>query len=128
MPASTSTVCSACTRATRVIRNAGGVVTQDELRSLAISQRLLGRTEILLVHPTDCGMLTFTDDGFRQQIESDTGVRPTYWSCLERSRKSLSALSEGIVLKPSPLPSFPSGGLIMHATVAALARQATLDT
>ena len=62
-----------------VIRNAGGVVTQDELRSLAISQRLLGTTEIVLVHHTDCGMLTFTDDGFRQQIESETGVRPT-WS------------------------------------------------
>ncbi len=62
-----------------VIRNAGGVVTQDELRSLAISQRLLGTTEIVLVHHTDCGMLTFTDDEFRQQIEADTGVRPT-WS------------------------------------------------
>ena len=62
-----------------VIRNAGGVVTQDELRSLAISQRLLGTTEIVLVHHTDCGMLTFTDDGFRQQIEAETGVRPT-WS------------------------------------------------
>jgi carbonic anhydrase len=62
-----------------VIRNAGGVVTQDELRSLAISQRLLGTTEIVLVHHTDCGMLTFTDDAFRQQIEADTGIRPT-WS------------------------------------------------
>lgn len=62
-----------------VIRNAGGVVTQDEVRSLAISQRLLGTTEILLVHHTDCGMLTFSDDDFRQQIEADTGVRPT-WS------------------------------------------------
>ena len=61
-----------------VIRNAGGVVTQDELRSLAISQRLLGTTEIILVHHTDCGMLTFTDDGFRQQIEAETGVRPTW--------------------------------------------------
>lgn len=61
-----------------VIRNAGGVVTQDELRSLAISQRLLGTTEIVLVHHTDCGMLTFTDDAFRSQIEAETGIRPTW--------------------------------------------------
>ena len=61
-----------------VIRNAGGVVTQDELRSLAISQRLLGTTEIILIHHTDCGMLTFTDDGFRQSIEAETGVKPTW--------------------------------------------------
>lgn len=61
-----------------VIRNAGGIVTQDELRSLAISQRLLGTTEIILIHHTDCGMLTFTDDAFRQQIEAETGIRPTW--------------------------------------------------
>ncbi len=61
-----------------VIRNAGGVVTQDELRSLAISQRLLGTTEVVLIHHTDCGMLTFTDDAFRQQIEAETGIRPTW--------------------------------------------------
>ena len=61
-----------------VIRNAGGIVTQDELRSLAISQRLLGTTEIILIHHTDCGMLTFTDDGFRQSIEADTGIKPTW--------------------------------------------------
>lgn len=59
-----------------VIRNAGGVVTEDALRSLAISQRLLGTSEIVLVHHTDCGMITFTDDGFRQDIESETGIRP----------------------------------------------------
>ena len=62
-----------------VIRNAGGVVTDDEIRSLAISQRLLGTREIVLIHHTDCGMLTFTDDGFRDAIEADTGVRPA-WS------------------------------------------------
>jgi len=62
-----------------VIRNAGGIVTQDELRSLAISQRLLGTTEIVLIHHTDCGMLTFTDDDFRRTIETDTGIKPT-WS------------------------------------------------
>src|SRR3954464_2371352 len=59
-----------------VIRNAGGVVTDDEIRSLAISQRLLGTTEIMLIHHTDCGMLTFSDDEFRSQVEADTGVRP----------------------------------------------------
>ena len=61
-----------------VIRNAGGIVTQDELRSLAISQRLLGTTEIVLIHHTDCGMLTFTDDAFRTSIEAETGVKPTW--------------------------------------------------
>jgi carbonic anhydrase len=61
-----------------VIRNAGGVITQDELRSLAISQRLLATTEIVLVHHTDCGMLTFTDDEFRASIAADTGVKPTW--------------------------------------------------
>jgi carbonic anhydrase len=62
-----------------VIRNAGGVVTDDQIRSLAISQRLLGTREIVLIHHTDCGMLTFTDPQFRDQVEADTGVRPT-WS------------------------------------------------
>jgi len=61
-----------------IIRNAGGIVTQDELRSLAISQRLLGTKEIVLIHHTDCGMLTFTDDAFRQQILNDTGIAPTW--------------------------------------------------
>ena len=61
-----------------VIRNAGGIITQDELRSLAISQRLLGTKEIVLIHHTDCGMLTFTDDAFRQQIETETGIKPTW--------------------------------------------------
>jgi carbonic anhydrase len=61
-----------------VIRNAGGVVTDDEIRSLSISQRLLGTTEIILIHHTDCGMLTFKDDDFRHQVEEDTGVRPEW--------------------------------------------------
>jgi carbonic anhydrase len=61
-----------------VIRNAGGVVTDDEIRSLAISQRLLGTEEIMLIHHTDCGMLTFTDDEFRRQIQEDTGVKPQW--------------------------------------------------
>jgi carbonic anhydrase len=61
-----------------VIRNAGGAVTDDTIRSLAISQRLLGTTEIVLIHHTDCGMLTFTDDGFRAAIEEETGIRPPW--------------------------------------------------
>jgi len=59
-----------------VIRNAGGVVTDDEIRSLAISQRLLGTSEIVLIHHTDCGMLTFTDDEFKRSIQDETGVKP----------------------------------------------------
>jgi carbonic anhydrase len=62
-----------------VIRNAGGVVTDDAIRSLAISQRLLGTEEIVLIHHTECGMLTFSDDEFREQIQSDTGIKPP-WS------------------------------------------------
>ncbi|KJF20056.1 carbonic anhydrase [Rhodococcus sp. AD45-ID] len=62
-----------------VIRNAGGVVTDDEIRSLAISQRLLGTTEIILIHHTDCGMLTFTDDDFKRTIQDEIGVKPS-WS------------------------------------------------
>jgi len=62
-----------------VIRNAGGVVTDDEIRSLAISQRLLGTREIILIHHTDCGMLTFTDDDFKAAIQADTGIKPA-WS------------------------------------------------
>jgi carbonic anhydrase len=61
-----------------VIRNAGGVVTDDEIRSLAISQRLLGTEEIILIHHTDCGMLTFTDDDFKRSIQDDTGVKPEW--------------------------------------------------
>lgn len=61
-----------------VIRNAGGVITDDEIRSLAISQRLLGTREIILIHHTDCGMLTFTDDVFKQQIEDEIGIRPPW--------------------------------------------------
>lgn len=62
-----------------VIRNAGGVVTDDVIRSLAISQRLLGTTEVVLVHHADCGMRTFGDDAFRRSIQEETGVRP-HWA------------------------------------------------
>jgi carbonic anhydrase len=61
-----------------VIRNAGGVITDDEIRSLTISQRLLGTQEIILIHHTDCGMLTFTDDGFKASIQQDTGIKPEW--------------------------------------------------
>jgi carbonic anhydrase len=62
-----------------VIRNAGGVVGDDAIRSLAISQRLLGTEEIILIHHTDCGMLTFSDDEFKRSVEQDTGIRP-HWA------------------------------------------------
>jgi carbonic anhydrase len=61
-----------------VLRNAGGVVTDDVIRSLTISQRLLGTNEIILIHHTGCGMLTFHDDDVKAQIEADTGIRPSF--------------------------------------------------
>src|SRR5262252_1325783 len=61
-----------------VIRNAGGVITDDEIRSLSISQRLLGTEEIMLIHHTDCGMLTFSDDDFRAHVMEDCGVKPEW--------------------------------------------------
>lgn len=61
-----------------VIRNAGGVATDDALRSLTISQRLLGTKEIILIHHTDCGMLTFTDDAVKRQIQEEIGIKPEF--------------------------------------------------
>lgn len=61
-----------------IIRNAGGVVTDDAIRSILISQRLLGTEEIILIHHTDCGMLTFKDDDVKNKIESETGIRPPF--------------------------------------------------
>jgi carbonic anhydrase len=61
-----------------VVRNAGGVVTDDAIRSLAISQRLLGTEEIVLIHHTDCGMLTFSDDQFKRQIQDEVGIKPPW--------------------------------------------------
>jgi carbonic anhydrase len=61
-----------------IIRNAGGVVTDDAIRSLVISQRLLGTREIILIHHTDCGMVTFSDDAVKAQITADTGIRPPF--------------------------------------------------
>ena len=80
-----------------VIRNAGGVVTEDVIRSLAISQWLLGTREIILIHHTECGMLTFKDDEVKAQIEADTGIRPPFaleaFSDLERDiRQSIARI------------------------------------
>jgi carbonic anhydrase len=61
-----------------IIRNAGGVVTDDAIRSLVISQRLLGTKEIILIHHSDCGMVTFSDDDVKAQIKADTGIRPPF--------------------------------------------------
>ena len=61
-----------------VIRNAGGVITDDEIRSLTISQRLLGTREVILIHHTDCGMLTFTDDELKEQIQEEAGIKPHF--------------------------------------------------
>ena len=61
-----------------IIRNAGGVVTDDEIRSLSISQRLLGTEEIVLIHHTGCGMLTFTDDEFKRSVQDDVGIKPEW--------------------------------------------------
>jgi carbonic anhydrase len=61
-----------------IIRNAGGVITDDEIRSLAISQRLLGTEEVILIHHTQCGLLMITDDGFRQELEAEVGIKPPW--------------------------------------------------
>jgi carbonic anhydrase len=73
-----------------VIRNAGGAITDDAIRSLAISQRLLGTREIVLIHHTECGMLSFTDDEFRRAIQDDTGIRPAW------SAESFTGLDEDV--------------------------------
>jgi carbonic anhydrase len=73
-----------------VIRNAGGVITDDEIRSLTISQRLLGTQEIILIHHTDCGMLTFSDDELKAQIHEDVGLKPHF------SMESFSDLEEDV--------------------------------
>ena len=73
-----------------VIRNAGGVITDDEVRSLTISQRLLGTREIILIHHTDCGMLTFSDEELRAQIQEEAGIKPHF------SMESFSDLEEDV--------------------------------
>jgi carbonic anhydrase len=82
-----------------VIRNAGGVVTDEEIRSLAISQNLLGTEEVILIHHTDCGMLTFDDEEFAQKLENETGQRPDFEAHAFRDleediRKSIATIKE----------------------------------
>lgn len=111
-----------------VIRNAGGVVTDDEIRSLAISQRLLGTTEIILIHHTDCGMLTFTDDDFKRGIQDEVGIKPA-WSAEafgdldEDVRQSLRRIEASpFVTKTTSLRGFVfdvATGLLREVTAAA---------
>jgi carbonic anhydrase len=84
-----------------VIRNAGGVVTDDAIRSLAISQRLLGTEEVILIHHTDCGMLTFTDDEFRSSVQADTGIKPE-WAAESFSDVDEDVLQSIARIKASP--------------------------
>jgi len=88
-----------------VIRNAGGVVTDDVLRSLVISQRLLGTREIVLIHHTDCGMAKFTDDGLKAEIEKDTGIRPP-WAMEAFTDPAADVLQSIARLKASPFVPF----------------------
>ena len=84
-----------------IIRNAGGVVTDDEIRSLAISQRLLGTREIILIHHTDCGMLTFTDDAFKRAIQEETGIKP------EWAAEAFSDLEEDVIQSANRIKASP---------------------
>ena len=84
-----------------VIRNAGGVITDDAIRSLVISQRLLGTEEIILIHHTDCGMLTFTDDDFRSSVQADTGIKP------EWAPESFSDVDEDVLQSIAPIKASP---------------------
>lgn len=114
-----------------VIRNAGGVISEDAVRSLVISQRLLGTEEIILIHHTDCGMLTFKDDEVKQQIEAETGIRPPFaleaFSNLEEDvRQSISRLEANPFLKhKSSIRGFVydvHSGRLNEVQVAAAAR------
>lgn len=84
-----------------IIRNAGGVVTDDEIRSLAISQRLLGTREIILIHHTDCGMLTFTDDAFKRSIQEETGIKP------EWAAEAFSDVEEDVIQSANRIKASP---------------------
>jgi len=88
-----------------VIRNAGGVITDDVIRSLVISQRLLGTREIVLIHHTDCGMAKFTDDGLKAEIEKDTGIRPP-WAMEAFTDPAADVLQSIARLKASPFVPF----------------------
>jgi carbonic anhydrase len=84
-----------------IIRNAGGVVTEDVIRSLVISQRLLGTEEIILIHHTDCGMLTFRDEDLKKKIEAETGIRPPF------SFETFPSLDEDVVRQISRIRASP---------------------
>jgi len=86
---------------THIIRNAGGVITDDEIRSLVISQRLLGTQEIMLIQHTDCGMLTFSDDEVKQQIQDDVGIKPHF------ALESFSDLEENVRQSIARIKSSP---------------------
>ena len=92
-----------------IIRNAGGVITDDEIRSLMISQRLLGTQEIMLIQHTDCGMLTFSDDDFRRSIQDDTGIKPDWHS------ESMTDLEEDVrqsIARVKASPFIPNKGSV----------------
>ena len=103
-----------------VIRNAGGVVTDDVLRSLTISQRLLGTREIILIHHTDCGMLTFTDDAVKTQIQAETGIKPRF--ALEAFPDLDEDVRQGIArIKESPfIPNKNVRGFVFDVGTGAL--------
>jgi carbonic anhydrase len=84
-----------------VIRNAGGVATEDAIRSLVISQRLLGTEEIILIHHTECGMLTFRDEDLKNKIEAETGVRPSF------SFEAFPSLDEDVVRQIARIRASP---------------------
>ena len=84
-----------------IIRNAGGVITDDEIRSLVISQRLLGTQEIMLIQHTDCGMLTFSGDEVKQQIQDDVGIKPHF------ALESFSDLEENVRQSIARIKSSP---------------------
>jgi carbonic anhydrase len=92
-----------------VIRNAGGVVTDDEIRSLAISQRLLGTEEVILMHHTDCGMLTLSDEDFRRSLQDEVGIKPTW------STEAFSDLEEDVrqsIARVKASPFIPNKGSV----------------
>jgi carbonic anhydrase len=89
-----------------VIRNAGGVVTDDAIRSLAISQRVLGTEDVVLIHHTDCELQTFTDDQFREQVREDTGIKPPW--CPESFHDVIGDLRQSIArVETSPFLLHP---------------------
>ena len=109
-----------------VIRNAGGVATEDALRSLVISQRLLGTEEIILIHHTDCGMETFSDDEVKDQILADTGLRPSF--ALEAFPKAEDDVKQTAArIKASPfVPSKDIRGFVYEVETGRL-REVALD-